>query len=240
MPYIVRHPGGPGRLRKIAIIGGGNSIAHAPFSDPTWEIWAHSSSRFGCPRCDRYFDLHGRDIVAVRESWDKSHEAWLKSSQVPVMMQEHYPDIPASVPYPKERIMAEFPWRYFTSQTAWMVALALTEGVTHLGFYGIHYQIAGSERFLQRPGCEFWLGVAAGRGVQLVIPESAPLLKEPSLLYGYESHDANGLRSAYQVQKVDANGPDRHLGPDQRADGDVPLPAAGSSASGEAGVLCEH
>jgi len=69
-----------------------------------------------------------------------------------------------------------------------MIALALSEGVTHLGFYGIHYAL-DEEHKKQRSGCEYWMGVAVGRGVQLVIPESAPLLKEPGWLYGYESHD---------------------------------------------------
>jgi hypothetical protein len=53
-------------------------------------------------------------------------------------MQRHYPEIPQSVMYPKGRVVAEFR-RYFTSQAAWMIALALTEGVTHVGFFGIHY-----------------------------------------------------------------------------------------------------
>jgi hypothetical protein len=212
----------------------------APFADPSWEIWAHSSSRMACPRVDRFFDLHGRDIAPARVGWDADHDAWLKTCQVPVMMQQFYPDIPASLPYPKARVMAEFPWRYFTSQAAWMMALALTEGVTHLGFYGIHYGVPGSERFLQRPGCEFWMGVAAGRGVQLVVPESSPLLKEPPTLYGYESHDANGIRPEYQVKKVGEHGSDRGAPAENPVAADHAVCASSVGADGPTTVLCER
>jgi hypothetical protein len=91
------------------------------------------------------------------------------------------------VRYPKERVLAEFP-RYFTSHAAWMIALALTEGVTHLGFFGIHYAL-DEEHKKQRSGCEFWMGVAIGRGVQIVNPPGSPLMREPGWLYGYESHE---------------------------------------------------
>jgi hypothetical protein len=102
-------------------------------------------------------------------------------------MQRRFQKVPASVRYPKERVVAEYP-RYFTSHAAWMIALALSEGVTHLGFYGIHYAL-DEEHKKQRAGCEFWMGIAVGRGVQIVNPEGSPLLREPKWLYGYESHD---------------------------------------------------
>jgi hypothetical protein len=91
------------------------------------------------------------------------------------------------VRYPRERILSEYR-RYFTSQAAWMMALALTEGVTHLGFFGVHYSL-DEEHKKQRAGCEYWMGVCEGKGVQLVLPPGSPLLRQPSWLYGYESHD---------------------------------------------------
>jgi hypothetical protein len=111
---------------------------------------------------------------------------FLTKCNVPIYMQRVFDKVPASVRYPRERVMAEHP-RYFTSHAAWMIALALSEGVTHLGFFGIHYSMDEEHR-KQRAGCEYWMGVAHGKGVQLVVPEGAPLLREPGWLYGYESH----------------------------------------------------
>jgi hypothetical protein len=179
-------PPGLGRLRKIAIIGTAGTIHAAPWFDPSWEIWAHSSASPLCPRVDRFFDVHPKDVWNTKKGWHKDYQKFLRECPVPVYMQAHYPEVPQSIRYPKERVLAEFR-RYFSSQTAWMIALALTEGVTHLGFFGIHYA-SKDEHAEQRAGCEYWMGVAEGRGVQLVIPGGCPLLHEPSKLYGYENY----------------------------------------------------
>jgi hypothetical protein len=184
-PPIIQAPTtGVGRLRKVALIGSAKTVYHAPWHDPTWEIWAHATVHHYCQRVDRYFDLHPWDWISEKPVPDDLE--WLKKLKTPIYMQRVFAHVPSSVRFPRERVMAEYP-RYFTSHAAWMIALALSEGVTHLGFYGIHYAI-DEEHKKQRAGCEYWMGVAQGKGVQLVIPEGCPLLKEPAWLYGYESH----------------------------------------------------
>lgn len=177
-----------GGMRKVALIGGEPStVRHAPWADPSWEIWAHTSVNPFCKRVDRWFELHPPHVFEAkakhgRQDW----YGWLKGLTEPVYMQERYPEIPASVRYPVERVLTEFP-RYCSSTVAWMIALAITEGVHTIGVWGIHFQ-SGSEYAEQRAGAEFWLGVALGRGIQIKIPERCPILKEPALLYGYETH----------------------------------------------------
>jgi hypothetical protein len=179
-------------------VGNGPTWTHAPWYDRSWEIWSHTSTKTLALRADRYFDLHPKSFWIHGKNWDREYVKWLQRNPVPILMQKKYNDVPASVAYPKERILAEFR-RYFTSQTAWMIALALTEGVTHLGLFGIHYAHY-SEYATQRAGAEYWLGMAEGRGVQLVIPESNPILKTPGRLYGYESHDEGSLHEEYKYQ----------------------------------------
>lgn len=185
-PPPLYEPPGLGRLRKIALIGTAETMCLAPFHDPSWEIWSHSSCAHALPRADRVFDLHPKAFWIKPKKWHRDYVRWLRECPVPIYMQKHYPEIPQSIRYPRERILAEFR-RYFTSQTAWMIALALTEGVTHLGFFGIHYA-AADERTTQRWGCEYWMGQAEGRGVQLVLPVGCPLLRQPTWLYGYENY----------------------------------------------------
>jgi hypothetical protein len=184
-PVIPSPVAGLGRLRKIALIGSASSIASAPWYDPTWEIWAHATTHPFCKRVDRFFDLHPWKWISEKPV--PGYLTWMQGCQTPIYMQRKFKDVPLSVRYPRERVMAEHP-RYFTSHAAWMIALALSEGVTHLGFFGIHYAL-DEEHKKQRSGCEFWIGVAHGRGVQIVNPEGSPLLREPSWLYGYESHE---------------------------------------------------
>lgn len=172
----------------MALIGGEPSTArHAPWSDPSWEIWAHASVNRRCKRVDRWFDLHPPHVFQAKtKNGQNDWWGWLKSRPEPIYMQEKYPEVPTSVRYPVERVLTEFP-RYVTSTVGWMIALAIVEGVHTIGLWGIHFQ-ADSEYAEQRPNAEFWIGVALGRGVQVKIPEACPLLKVPADLYGYESH----------------------------------------------------
>lgn len=182
---------GPGRLRKVALLGGAkDTLRLAPWSDPSWELWAHNSIP---PRSlkrtpDRFFDLHPPNCFQESAKCGRTdYYGWLKSLRVPVYMQQAYPEIPASVRYPREQVQTEWPLAPFGSQTAWMIALALREGVTHLGLYGIHYAFE-TEYEDQRANCELWVGIAMGRGVQVFIPPGCPVAREPKDLYGYESH----------------------------------------------------
>jgi hypothetical protein len=115
-------------------------------------------------------------------------------------MWERYPEIPASVKYPKDRILLEYGGirRYFKNHLAWMMALAFSEGVTHLALFGINYGHF-TEYAIQRGSAEYWLGRAEERGIHLILPDECTLLAEPKGLYGYESHDEHGqLLDAYK------------------------------------------
>jgi len=192
---------GLGRLRKIAMLGGCATIQYAPWHDPTWELWAHASCRHLCKRePDLLFDLHPPALWKdpKKKWWDTSYYKWLQQAHVPIMMQEHYPDIPASIKYPFGRIITEFPRGYMTNTIAYMVALALQEGVTHIGIYGADYTGA-AEYIAQRGCCEYWLGVAEGRGVQILLPPTCDLLNRPEKLYGYESHEGGKRDPSYAL-----------------------------------------
>jgi hypothetical protein len=150
---------------------------------------------------DRYFDLHPRSCWSRGGKKTAAYPKWLAANTVPILMQDRYPEVPASIKYPKGRILLEYAdaRAYFTNHVAWMIALALTEGVTTIGLFGVNYG-AETEYNTQRGSCEYWLGRAAGKGVRIVLPEQCTLLREPALLYGYESHDVETgqLKAAYK------------------------------------------
>lgn len=197
---------GPGRMRKVALLGGvKDTLRHAPWDDPSWELWAHSSiPPRALRRVDRFFDLHPPHCFQEQVKCGRlNYYDWLKGLRTPVYMQAAYPEIPASVRYPRERVQAEWPLVPFGSQAAWMIALALMEGVTHLGLFGVHYAFH-TEYEEQRANCELWVGVALGRGVQMVIPEGCPVAREPTALYGYESHTPEQYAARKAVFKAAA------------------------------------
>jgi len=138
---------------------------------------------------------------------------WLKTLRTPIFMQEEWPDIPMAIKYPKHRILAEFR-AYFTNHVAWMIALAMTEGVTHIGLFGCEYKHK-FERGQQRGSAEFWLGMFEGRGGHVILPPGCSLLNDPAELYGYESHDKQGkLIASYRPPIVR---------PPEAAAGPIPL-----------------
>lgn len=197
---------GPGRQRKVAIIGShSGSILYAPYRDPTWEMWVHSSTAQLVPkgRADRLFDLHPRHCFQVaRKNGFLDYYQYLKDSTTPVYMQEVFPEIPQSVRFPLEMIQSLWPGVPIGSQTAAMIALALVEGVTQLGFWGVHYS-QRDERGDQRLSTEHWIGIARGMGVQILIPTQSPLCHEPAELYGYESHSTPEKYAAKLKQFTD-------------------------------------
>lgn len=179
-------------VRKIALCGShASSLKDAPWDDPSWEFWGHASSRAWYRRpMHRYFDLHPKACWTRGGKKGHSYPRWLAKNTVPIFMQQKFPEVPASVAYPRGQILTEFgdSRPYFTNHAAWMIALAMTEGATTLGLFGVNYGTE-SEYVRQRGSAEYWLGRAAERGIRIVLPEQCTLLSEPKLLYGYESHD---------------------------------------------------
>lgn len=190
---------GFGRLRKVGFLGSHEaSLKFAPWDDPTWEFWGHASSRGMYRRAaDRYFDLHRKECWAKSNNKGQKYLKWLGTQPVPIYMQERFAEVPASIRYPLEHVSFGLARRYFTSHVAYMIALALTEGVTHLGFFGVNYSPDG-EYGTQRGSTEYWMGRAEALGVHLVLPATCTLLADPKALYGYDSHDEQGtLVEAY-------------------------------------------
>ena len=203
---LVRPPRAISRTtRKVGLIGSHMpSLTDCPWKDQSWELWAHASSRsFYKREPDVFFEMHSRERWIRSGKKGSSYFKWLQRNTVPMYMQKRHEDIPAAIEYPLGRVLQEFAQGrpYFTNTIAYMIALALTEGVTHLGLWGVNYS-AQSEYGIQRGCAEYWLGRAIQADVHVILPEQCSLLKEPALLYGYESHDEQGILVKEYMPKV--------------------------------------
>lgn len=181
---------------KIAIIGKApSSVKLAPYNDPEWEIWSLGDNWRNVPRWDRWFELH--DLAEGVKRWPKDHVDWLKAC--PELWVAHpHPDLPQATQYPKNEILSRF-FGYFNNSISWMIALAMYErvagirNVTDIGLWGVDMAVSdpaqgnNGEYEHQRPSCEFYVGMAAGMGIKMHIPEQSDLLKT-SRLYGFETH----------------------------------------------------
>jgi|TARA_Y100000296_G_C5034774_1_gene186698 hypothetical protein len=161
------------------------------------EIWAmNMCHRWLTAKADRWFQIHPRswhsEMSGSPGNEDKSQEGpfgrpldhieFLQTCGIPVYMQDVDPEIPTSVKYPLADVMGRFGGGYFTSTIPYMIALALYEGVDEIGLLGV-YLTSKQDYTAHRPCVEFWLGVAKGMGVAVVLPDDCHLAEAP--LYAY-------------------------------------------------------
>ena len=189
----------PGIERKVAIVGTASTIYFAPWHDSSWEIWGHASGKDLYKRYDVLFDMHPPSEFTRLKSWDPNYYRFLKKLTKPIIMQKHYKEIPASTRYPKEEIFSQHR-THFGNQVDLMIALLLSQGVTHIGLFGIHFRFTEAERRIQLYTLKYWLGFLEGRGVKLVLPEGNPIFAEPKWVYGYTSHTPE-LRSMWDIKE---------------------------------------
>lgn len=141
----------------------------------------------------------------------------------PVYMVDKYEDIANSVRYPLEEMITEFDPRlkklewskpfshsadldwngYFTNTISYMIALAIHDCYEEIGIYGVDMATSqggiGGEYAAQRPSCEYYIGVALGRGIKVTIPDEADLLKT-RFIYGFEM--MRDLAFSNKVRKI--------------------------------------
>lgn len=165
---------------KVIILGTAQTMQDAPFEDESFDIWAVGTAMTHgkklVPRVDKIFELH------TKARWEMRTFVY-NERECPVMMQEHFPEVPKSIPFPKDMILKKYR-EYFTNSISWMIALAVEEGYKEIHLYGVHMATV-SEYAYEMPSCEYYIGVAEGKGVKCYVPPAADMVKA-NRLYGYE------------------------------------------------------
>jgi hypothetical protein len=175
---------------KVAIIAADPSYIQAPFDDHEWEVWGCNSLWKYCQddkgyfRADRWFEMHPLSVQTPAEM-----DA-IRACPVPIyLLGDDHRQAPHGVPYPYRQVHAQFPYDYFTCTFAYQIALALHEGFTTIGLYGVELDRGTSrERTVEKACVEFWMGVAIGMGVEIDTPVTSRLGIQ-GMRYGYEYHE---------------------------------------------------
>jgi len=171
-------------LRQVAIVGLAPSTHDdAPYEDPDWEVWGLPWDEEKWPYFDRLFDIHPLECIrkATPSFYRHGYEDRLRELNAPLYMQQAYPDIPNAIEYPLEKVSA-LVGDYYNSSIAYMLGLALYEGVDKVGLWGVDMIGRGEwghadEYADERPNCEYLLGFAKAKGIEIYLPEECPLLK---------------------------------------------------------------
>ncbi|MAF25367.1 hypothetical protein CL634_07310 [bacterium] len=176
----------------VALVGSASSSCNlAPWDNKDIEIWTLAWREV--KRAERYFDMHSLNPNHRSKRSLPGPEYLNRMSVLPgiVYLQEEHPEIPNSQKYPFDEVV-EFldsvdPYAngvYFASSVAFMIGLALYEGYSEIQIYGIDL-LANDEYAHQRPNAEYLIGLARGRGVKVLIPDTSAMCKFP-YIYGYD------------------------------------------------------
>ncbi len=171
-------------MRQVAIAGLAKSTHDdAPYEDPDWEVWGLPWDEEKWTYFDRLFDIHPLDCIrkATPSFYRDGYEDRLRELERPLYMQEDYVDIPNAIEYPLQEV-SDLVGDYYNSSIAYMLALAIFEQVDKIGIWGVDMADHGEpghadEYMYERPNCEYLLGFAKAKGIEIYLPEKCPLLK---------------------------------------------------------------
>lgn len=190
---------------KVAIVGTApSSVDDAPYQDDSWQIWSLGCNAGRIKRFNKWFELHSMEVLTSTNSIDKERTQFFQKIGSDLVVSKYNPIFPDATIYPKDEIVEEF-GNYFTSSIAWMIALALKEGATEIGLWGID-MIGDCEYSYQRACCEYMLGIAKGRGVKVFVSPKSPVLRAARMYaFEYDGLSAEIQRRIGDVNQVVAN-----------------------------------
>ncbi len=181
---------------NVSIVGFAEGhLMQAPFDDDSFEMWGinrlHTNKETEEKKWHRWFNLH--DLEKFHGE-DKEHLAFLKEFDGPVYLRAQDLgkfDIPNAVPFPADELVANF-GGYFNNTISWLIAFAIALEPKELGLFGVDMAqdaLLNAEYAAQRPSCEYFLGLASGRGITINLPKGSDLLKSTHGLYGFDDPD---------------------------------------------------
>ncbi len=209
----------------VAIIGLGPSCAAffeltrrlggvSAYCDEVWGLNAMGDVL----RCHRIFHMDDLKVQEARAAAKPDGNIaamvrWLKKHPGPIytsIVREGYPGL---VPFPLQEVLNRSGDQnggapYFNSTAAYAVAYAIYIGVQRISLFGLDYTLPNSHHAEQGRACvEFWLGIAAARGIEITIPSTSSLMDgcatDRDRLYGYDCVDVHLVNQDDGTVKVE-------------------------------------
>src|SRR6266849_8393058 len=164
---------------RVALVGTcPSSRMLAPYANGDWEIWACSpGNAFGLlPRVTRWFEIHGDLGWHEREQWRRPGEylEWLNGQTFTVYAQNQE-FIKRAKNYPLDEMIAKHSLYFFTSTFAYMMALAIAEGATEIGLYGMDMTSIEEYRD-QRPAMQHFIVMCMAMGIKVGAPDESDIM----------------------------------------------------------------
>lgn len=173
--------------------------------DETWAINALGDIFV----CDRIFHMDDVRIQQIRA--DASPESniahmlnWLKTTTIPVVTSRAHEDYPALEEFPLADVLTDYPYGYFNSTAAYAIAYAIHKGVRKITVFGNDFTYPDVHDAEKGRACvEFWLGIAAMKGIELAMPKTTSLMDacnpQADRFYGFDTLDLDMTREADRI-----------------------------------------
>jgi hypothetical protein len=192
------------KKNKVAIVGFSPHRVLAPYDDDSFEIWGINDLYIqeDVKRWDRWFNIHNAGYNSARTSADRSKEEY-KKWDCPVYLWKQDKDIPNSLQFPFNEMVEKY-GNYFNNTISWLIAFAMHEGFKEIHLYGVD-MATHTEYGHQRPSCEYFIGLARGQGITVVMPKESGLLKA-KYLYGLETERENVEKKDLLQRKMNVEG----------------------------------
>ena len=182
------------KRNKLAIVGAEpHTRENAPYNDLDYDIWTFSDWLLAdwLKRCDAIIEIHG---IEVYRNHPRSPGYWdaLQKATIPVYM---YPfadtKVKSSIEFPLDGVLEMLnkaktngqPFKNLNCTTVYAIALGIYQQYEVIDIYGVELW-PDSPYNKQRADFAFWVGFAAGRGIELNINCSDKLFNHK--LYGIE------------------------------------------------------
>lgn len=192
--------------KSVAIVGLGQSLGEyvglakrlggrSPIADEVWGINALGDVL----ACDRVFHMDDVLVQEGRAALDPTGNIanmleWLKKHPGPIYTSIVRDGYPGLVAFPFEDVMNSGGFPYFNNTAAYAIAYAIYIGVETISLFGIDFSLPNMHSAEKgRACCEFWLGIAAARGINIHVPEKTTLMDacvpDDERFYGYDMVD---------------------------------------------------
>lgn len=192
--------------KHVCILGLGPSLesyidltkrmgGRSAFSDEVWSI----NSLGNIIQCDKVFHM---DDVRIQESRAQAAPdsniaemlKWMRKHPGPIITSRAHPDYPGLVEFPLEAVMNTLGYAYFNGTAAYAIAYAIYYGATKISLFGCDFTYPNAHQAEKGRACvEFWLGIAAARGIKIAIAEKSTLMdtceNSGNNFYGYDTVD---------------------------------------------------
>lgn len=97
--------------------------------------------------------------------------------RIPFYTSHPHPMYSNHVIYPFDQVVRTLGSHYLNGSVAYAVALAIAEGYTDIGLFGADFSYPNAHVSESGRACvEYWMGVAAGRGVRFIVAQNSTLM----------------------------------------------------------------